>query len=366
LDKIQFYGVNYQTDLLNCWILENVVKVRTTTTRGVITLFRRDNPYIIPLHLPKKCTSFDKAKASILSVFTLPSFTFIVCDKIIYHCTQFQNKVFPSFIGHFQNDSCVSDTEWDFSDTFLIGKIYKNIVYLFNDSFCIITNQYPEIGNGTKENMVIGTGYNYSLAHTPLHEVSTITYAHSSGFVAPEISGNSVYSVFFKELIPIQNTSMVFMGVVHPIFSKKIKSYAMVGFSSFKNTKTMNTISLEIEYVDEKDDTFQNEDGMFFKFIEDKIVVFRNGFLEFITKHKSRQTLSNIHLYDSNKFQYDPAKNRLLSKMAEMKKKIFGLFHNEKIKEYYNNLPYRNNINLPKKDKQSILLKYFGKPYSTM
>ena len=364
MDEIQFYGVNYQMNLLNCWILENVTQVEITTRRGIVKLFWGTNSHIIPLHVPKKCISFDEAKSSVLSIFTLPSFTFVLCNKIIFHCTKFQNKIFPSFIGHFENDSCVSDTEWDISKKFLIGKIYKSIVYILNDLFCKMTNQYPDIGSTANANVLFGNGYNYLIDFTP-DKTSKITYAYPNSLVAPELAGNSVHSIFFKDFIPINQSIMFFLGVVHPILSGTIKSYAVLGSSSsFANTKaTDNTISLEIEYVNQKDDTFQKVDTMFFKLMIDKMLIFQEGFSEFLIKNTSNKTLSNLRLYDSNEFQYDPIKNRLISKILEEKEKLFSLFQNKKIQEYFNHLAYHDYKYLEEKDKKSILLKYFGKPY---
>ena len=103
---------------------------------------------------------------------------------------------------------------------------------------------------------------------------------------------------------------------------------------------------------------------MFFKFMVDKILMFRYGFSEFLIKNTSSQSLSNVRLYDSNEFQYDPMRNRLTSKILEEKKRLFSFFHNNKIQEYFNHLPHHHYKHLEEKNKKSILLKYFGKPYS--
>lgn len=362
-NTIKFYGVNYQKDLLNCWELESAIQIQITTTRGIIKFSWRGCSHSISLHLPSKCSSFEDAKSSILCLFTLPSFTYILCNKIIIHFTRFQNKIFPSFIGHFKNGKIVLDTEWDISEKFIIGKIYKNIVYVLNDSFCIMTNQYPEIGNDSKENILIGNGYNYLITHNH-KKVCAITYAYSNSFVVPELNGNCIHTVFFSDFIQIKRSTIFFLGIINPKINKN-KSYAILGTSSFINTnKTNGNLSLPIEYVQEKDDTFQQQGTLYFKLMLEKLLILENGFSEFLNKNKSSQTLSNISLYDSSKYEYDPIQNKLSSKYIKPKNIRQSFFMNEKIKEYFNKLPHKNDKFLQKNNKQSPLLQYFGKAYS--
>lgn len=360
-DKLQFYGVNYQETLLNCWILDTITKVPITTTRGVISLHWRDYEYKIPFHLPSKCTSFDNAKASIVCLFTLPSFSFVLCNYIVIHFTWFKDKIFPSFIGHFENEKIISDTEWDFSQNILIGKIYKNIVYILNDSSCLLSNQYPEVKEEKNENIIIGNAYNYLVGKN--NNISSITYAYTKSFSTNELNGNELKTIFFKDFIHVHQTKFFFIGVINPnLYSNT--SYAVLGSCSFQDTKSScRTTSLPIEYVSEKNETFQQEDTMFFKLLFDKMLIFQDGFRDFILKHTANQALSNINLYDSTKFKYNYQKNKLLSIKTVKKMNPLLVFTNPKIKNYYDKLPYSNNKHLPKKIPNSPVLHYFGKPY---
>ena len=374
-DEIKFYGVNYQETLLNCWVLDTVEQIPCTTVRGNILLHWRDNTYTVPLHIPSKCISFQTAKASILSLFTLPSFTFVVCNRIIVHLTDIKKKLFVSFIGHIEKEKLQtgqiqSDTEWDFSDSVLIGKIMKNIVYFVNDSNCFLSNQYPELRDTENQNLIVANGYNYHL-NTIEQNINTVTYAYTQSFQSSELNGNPLRTIYFKDFIQIQKTFLVFIGIVNPTVNGKpnTPSFAILGSSDFLDTKTTNrTTPLLVEYVFEKNDTFQEFNNFFFKFVMDKMLIYVPGFAEFLKQNEANQLLSRIFLYDSTKFEYKQEKNELVLKTVPKKmtdKKINELanYLNSKVKEYFDKLPHFSENKFIRKRDLSPATKYFGTQY---
>lgn len=372
IGKIRFYGVNYQDTLLNCWVLDTVEQIPCTTVRGNIILHWRDIKYTVPLHIPAKCPSFQNVKASILSLFTLPSFTFILCNRLIVHLTNINDKLFVSFVGNINKEQLLSNTEWDFSEQMLIGKIFKNIAYLVNDSNCLISNQYPELRQETNQNIVFGSGYNYFFEGKTDYGTNTITYAYSQSFVSSEVDGHPIKTVYFKDFLSIQKSYFVFIGIVNPIpngISKTTSSFAILGSSSFLDTKSTNqTTPLLLEYVFEKNDSFQEVNNFFFQLTKEKMLIYVPGFAEFLEKNEANQLLSRIFLYDSTTFKYEQKQNKLIPTVIpktrnEKRKNNLNNLLNLKIKQYFDKLPnFSENKFIQKRD-LSPAIKYFANQY---
>ncbi len=369
-DKIRFYGVNYQDTLLNCWVLDTVDTLTCSTIRGNIIMHWRGEPYSVSLPLPKKCASFEIAKSAILTLFNLPSLTFIICNSVVHHFTKMNDKFFLSFMATLKDGKLEANTEWDFANNTIIGKISGNIVYLINDSICVLSNQYPDIGSQKKQRVVIGDGFNYFLQDNESSDcmdsnsINPVTYVYPTSFVSPEVKGELLTSLYFKNVLPIDNSKFYFIGIVNPLKEEQETGqfhYAILGSSSFQDTSTTNrTTPLPIDYVKDKDNSFQQVGTLFFKFAKTKMLIYRDGLSEFLKEYKANQLLSNIVLYDSTTMKYDAIKNSLVPKVPPPVIKEKAPM-NSKAENYYSKAPMFTERDFVQQI--SPVLLYFGKPY---
>jgi hypothetical protein len=263
-----------------------------------------------------------------------------------------------------------ANTEWDFANNTIIGKISGNIVYLINDSICVLSNQYPDIGSQKKQRVVIGDGFNYFLQDNESSDcmdsnsINPVTYVYSTSFVSPEVKGELLTSLYFKNVLPIDNSKFYFIGIVNPLEEEQETGqfhYAILGSSFFQDTSTTNrTTPLPIDYVKDKDGSFQQVGTLFFKFAKTKMLIYRKGLSEFLKEYKANQLLSNIVLYDSTTMKYDAIKNSLVPKVPPPVIKEKASI-NSKAENYYSKAPMFTERDLVQQI--SPVLLYFGKPY---
>ena len=172
---------------------------------------------------------------------------------------------------------------WDYSNSTLIGKIRDNVFYVFNSSFFEYCNQYGSIvDNG---NVIVGGIFDY-LIDKENTNIKSITYAFPLSFQADEIDGETIRFCAFQCFIPVRSTIFYFIAIANTEVNT-FNNYAIFSKSTFRGSKgTIQTFPVLIQFVSEKDDTFQNFGSLFFKYTDNIVKIYITGYEDFLRTNK--------------------------------------------------------------------------------
>ena len=96
--NVQFFGVNYDGTLLQTYVMDNVFSAPISIVRSNVSMYWRGDQYSMNFTVPNVNT-FSQVKESILNIFTFPSLTYVVQNKIVMNFTLVKNYYFPSYMG---------------------------------------------------------------------------------------------------------------------------------------------------------------------------------------------------------------------------------------------------------------------------
>jgi hypothetical protein len=281
--QIKFFSVQYTTSLLSSSVLKTMLPIRTTSIRGHIKMSIQGNLYEIITKIPDIHVPED-VKQVILTLFNFPGETFLLNGSLIFHFTEINSFHYLTYIGNYNNESIDSIVYWDYGNETLIGKIKDQVYYIFNSMTFDYCNQYGSIrDNGY---IILGGIYNY-LVDTKSTNIKTITYSYPLSVQTSELEGKMVRFCGFKTFVPVKHTINYFIAIANTL-ENNFPNYAIFSKSSFYGTRsTIQTFPVVIEFVEEKDETFQKIDTMFFQYNDNVVKIYKVGYDLFLKENNS-------------------------------------------------------------------------------
>jgi hypothetical protein len=301
-NNIEFYSIQYTTTLISSSILTIIQKINITTIRGNVKINIRGTSFDVPMKIPSIYNSAT-VKESILNLFNFPSLSFALHSATILHFTHFDNFYYLTYIGNIDDDfkKIESVVYWDYANHTLIGKVKDTVYYVFNSSFFEYCNQYGSIYDNGK--IILGGIFNY-LIDEKSENVKSITYAFPLSFQTDEINGDRIKFCAFQSFIPIENTIYYFIAIAN-CNSNNLNNYAIFSKSTFRKSKgTIQTFPVLIQFVSEKDDTFQNINTFYFKYTQEIVKIYSIGYQEFLDVNINNVEISNITTYKKDFQEY--------------------------------------------------------------
>lgn len=313
---IRFYSIQYTTTLLTSTILNIIQTVNITTIRGNVKINIRGSSFDVPMKIPN-VHNYATVKESILNLLNFPSLTFVLHSATILHFTHFDNFYYLTYIGNINHDfnKIESVVYWDYANNTLIGKIKDNVYYVFNSSFFEYCNQYGSIYDNGK--IIVGGIYDYLIEQDNTN-IKTITYAFPLSFQADEIDGEKISFCAFQYFVPVKDTIYFFIAIAN-CYPNHFNNYAIFSKSTFRRSKgTIQTFPVLIQFVSEKDDSFQNTGSLYFKYNGTNVEIFNTGYNEFLEQNKNNIEISNITTYNKNFQEYYNVLTNSLEKNNEI------------------------------------------------
>lgn len=300
LNTIRFFSVQYTTSELTSSILNVIQPIPVTTIRGNVKMSVRGSLYSIEMKVPS-IQKTDIVKESILTLFTFPSQTFLLNGTHILHFTKFCSFFYITYIGLYNNVGIESIVYWDYGNDTLIGKVKDQVYYIFNSSKFDYCNQYGDIRNNG--NIIIGGTYDYLIDENN-ENVKSITYAYCQSFQANEINGSTIRFCSFEKFVPVKNTIYYFIAIANTL-QNSFPNYAVFSQSNFRGTKsTIQTFPVCIQFVTQKDDTFQNSGTLYFRYINNVVEIYEVGYVEFLNEN-----VNNFEIMTTTTYEKDFSKN---------------------------------------------------------
>lgn len=294
-ENITFYSIQYTTTFLTSTVLNIIQKINVTTIRGNVKINVRDVSFDVPMKIPN-IYNYATVKESILNLFNFPSLSYVLHSATILHFTHFDNFYYLTYIGNINDDlkKMESVVYWDYANNTLIGKVKDKVYYVFNSSFFEYCNQYGSIYDNGK--IILGGIFDY-LIDDESTNIKSVTYAFPLSFQTDEINGEQIKFCAFQSFIPVKNTIFYFIAIAN-CNCNKFNNYAIFSKSMFRKSKgTIQTFPVLIEFVLEKDDTFQNIGTLYFQYVENIVKIYIPGYQEFLDANMNNIEISNITTY---------------------------------------------------------------------
>lgn len=315
-NSVKFYSIQYTTRFLTSTKLDIIQTLNLTCIRGDIKISAQGKSFHVPMKVPN-IHNFNLVKEAILNLFNFPSITFLLHSSTILHFTSFDNFYYLTYIGNIMNETLESLVYWDYSNSTLIGKIRDNVFYVFNSSFFEYCNQYGSVvDNG---NIIVGGIFDYLIDRENTN-IKSITYAFPLSFQADEIDGETIRFCAFQSFIPVSSSIFYFIAIANTQVNT-FNNYAIFSKSTFRGSKgTIQTFPVLIQFVSEKDDTFQNFGSLFFKYTDSIVKIYITGYKDFLRTNKNSIGISNITTYQKNRKEYYNALTNSIENLNEMVK----------------------------------------------
>ena len=320
--NVQFFGVNYDGTHLQSYVIDNSEPAPISIVRSNVSLYWRGIQHSMNFMVPN-VNKFTEVKESILNIFTFPSLTYVVQNNIVINFTLVKDYYFPSYMGYLKPTKklVMSSTTWDWCQGTLVGKLKGQMVYIWNTQNFAVINQFVELDDG-EEVLLSGGAKEYSInTFQKGGLISKGTYSDGLSYQANEIKGSSLDYVSLKTFIPIknykdENAFLIAFSNTSPE-TTEYNTYTVVGYSSFKNTRrSIITENVEVTFVSEKNDSFDNYGSLYYKWdIEKKVLlVYREGFDAFLREERGTVILSDLIPYDLGTLgEYNPMTNNLMN-----------------------------------------------------
>ena len=318
--NVRFFGVNYDGTHLQTYVIDNVFPAPISIVRSNVSLYWRGDQYSMNFSVPNVNT-FSQVKESILNIFTFPSLTYVVQNNIVVNFTLVKDYYFPSYAGILfpAVKKVISNASWDWCRGTLVGKLNGQMVYIWNTETFAVINQFSELDDG-EEVLLLGGAAEYSVnTFQKGGLISKGTYSDGLSYQANEIKGDTLDHISLKTFVPLKNykDENAFLIAFTNTRPNVYGMYAVIGYSSFKDTKrSIITENVPATVVSEKDDSFDNYNNFYFKWDTEKesLLVYQEGFDTFLFEERGNIILADLVPYDLGSLgKYDPTENNMVN-----------------------------------------------------
>ena len=320
--NVQFFGVNYDGYEVQTYVIDNSEPAPISIVRSNVSLYWRGIQHSMNFTVPN-VNKFTQVKESILNIFTFPSLTYVIQNNIVLNFTLVKDYYFPSYMGSLKPTEklVMSYTTWDWCQGTLVGKLNGQMVYIWNTQNFAVINQFSELDDG-EEVLLSGGVREYSVnTFQKGGLISKGTYSDGLSYQANEIKGSSLDYVSLKTFVPIKNYKdenaflIAFSNTRQE--TTEYNTYSVVGYSSFRNTRrSIITENVEVTFVSEKDDSFENYGSLYYKWDSERkvVLVYTEGFDSFLRQERGTVILSDLIPYDLGTLgEYNPLTNNLVN-----------------------------------------------------
>lgn len=302
-NEFRFFIVNYADDgtLIQSLLMNNTTAVPISVVRTYITTTYRSIKYNITFNFYQQGDPI-LPKQAVCNLFAFPHFSFVLFGNIFIHFTLIDYFPTITYIGKINENSALIDSYffYDYANGTIMGLIESQLIFFWNTKSFAITNYYPDL-KGVEYNIyrdlpvpidVIIGGQNVFSVEQRIRDPSTdndwniirkATKGRLDSYVGNEPSGGKLEYTSLKEFIRIDNTISEILFIIAFTTIKEglneFPIYAIIGTTDFKDTQTkLRTFPIICEFVDKKNNTFQQYESIYFKFVNNTLIIYRPGF----------------------------------------------------------------------------------------